>query len=116
MTDLRFLKFYKTGIVGIVLTALAQIFLGFKTGDQTLFVTGAGALVTALWPYVSQKRLSAQVSTGVLEDKSPQEVIAQAAADAMAAKSAADSQIEQIKEVLAPLGKQLEPVLKDFLT
>ncbi|EHB44142.1 hypothetical protein MycrhDRAFT_6892 [Mycolicibacterium rhodesiae JS60] len=115
MTDNSFLKFYKSGVIGIVLTAAAQIFLGVKTGNQELFITGAGTAITALWPYISQKRLSAQVATGVLTEKSPTQVIADAASAAMTAKANADAEIEQIKSVLEPLGRQLEPLLKDFL-
>ena len=115
MSDTSFLKLYKSGAVGLVLTGASQIWLGVQSGDAALFGTGAATLAGALFPFVAQKRLQAQVDSGQLEKLEPKDAVSKAVNEVLVQKKAADDALAHVKDVLAPLNSVLEPVLRDFL-
>ena len=67
MNNNGFLKLYKTGAVGLILSAVAQLWLGYKSGDSALFATGVTTLSGVLIPAVAGKRLDNQIKDGTFE-------------------------------------------------
>ncbi|QFG10382.1 holin [Mycobacterium phage Anthony] len=128
MNNSSILKFYKSGSIGLILTGIAQIWLGFKGGDPALFATGIATIAGVALPAVAGKRLDGQIKDGTFEgpvELSPVDqvinslpVIVQTANDAVAdlqrVKDAATA-VAGATPVIGPLAQEaIEAITKQL--
>lgn len=115
MSDNKFLNLYKAGTLGVLVTAGAQLWLGFH-GNPELFATGLSTLALAIVPGTAAVRLDGQVKTGALTKDSPVEAIAKGVDQLAAAKEQALSDFDKGVDIVAALAKgDLTPLTKELL-
>jgi hypothetical protein len=115
MSNNKFLQFYKTGTPGLLLTGLAQIWLGTK-GQPELFATGLATIAGVIYPLVAQKRLDGQIKSDVLTPTSPVEAITKGVSDLTAAKDSAIADYDKAVDIVAGLAKgDIDPLVKELL-
>lgn len=116
MSDNKFLNLYKAGTVTAVISAGAQLWLGFH-GNPELVVTGLTNLGLALVPAVAAKRLDGQIKSDVLTPTEPVDALAKAVEELLSKKSAADAALAKGGEIVSAISKgDLEALTRELLS
>lgn len=96
-----FKNFYRGGTGFIVLTALAQVWLGINSGNQEFIATGIATLLGALVPATAERRVSGQIKDGTLG--SPADVVASGLKAIVESQVAAKAEYDKVLDVVSTL-------------